>query len=171
MTSIPNSLPSLSSGKHEPGEAKACVMEYVSILAGEQFSDHPSCTDPVLAAAARSVNDWMTDDGRHMLVPLIGRLFGTAERGSDEVGIALAEFVNTYVHAAIEEDSTASTDERLVAYLTAVLDEFDRLTGFDQETKGRQLSDRELTALHTAVSANGASGSTSLAEAFASLIK
>lgn len=127
---VPDSLPTLSSGKHEKSEGKACVMEYVSILAGEGFSDHPSCTDPVLASAARSVNDWMTDDGRHMLVPLIGRLFGTATRGSDEVGMKLAEFINEYVHAEIEDTSDRSADQRLVDYLTAVLDKFDEITEF-----------------------------------------
>lgn len=127
---VPDALPTLAAGKHESGSGEACVMEYVSILAGEQFSDHPSCTDPVLAAAARSVNDWMTDEGRQMIVPLIGRLFGTATRGSDEVGIKIAEFISEYVHAEIEKDDDLSTDQRLVNYLTAILDKFDELTNF-----------------------------------------
>lgn len=128
---VPDALPTLAAGKHEAGQGQACVMEYVSILAGESFSDHPSCTDPVLAAAARSVNDWMTDDGRSMLVPLIGRLFGTASRGSDAVGIQLAEFINTYVHAEIEKEDNKSTDQRLADYLDAILNKFDELTGFN----------------------------------------
>lgn len=147
---IPDSLPTLAAGKHDPGAGQACVMEYVSILAGESFSDHPKCTDPVLAAAARAVNDWMTDEGRQLLVPIIGRLFGTAERGSDETGIALAEFINTYVHAAIEDTSDTPTDQRLADYLTAILDEFDRLTGFP-ETERRVLTDAEFRALSDAV--------------------
>lgn len=128
---VPDALPTLASGKHEQGAGQACVMEYVSILAGEQFSDHPSCTDAVLAAVARSVNDWMTDDGRQALVPLIGRLFGTAERGSDSVGIQLAEFISAYVHAEIEDTTEKTTDERLINYMTAVLNKFDELTGFN----------------------------------------
>jgi len=147
---VPDSLPTLSAGKHEQGAGQACVMEYVSILAGESFSDHPSCTDPVLAAAARSVNDWMTDGGRQMLVPLIGRLFGTAERGSDEVGIALAEFINDYVHAEIEDTSDKSTDQRLVDYLTAILDKFDALTNFTA-VETTKLTDSQFAVLSSAV--------------------
>lgn len=147
---VPDALPTLASGKHEQGAGQACVMEYVSILAGEQFSDHPSCTDAVLAAVARSVNDWMTDEGRSMLVPLIGRLFGTAERGSDETGIALAEFINDYVHAEIEDTSDISTDQRLVNYLTAVVDKFDELTHFT-DVESTKLAPEQFYALSAAV--------------------
>jgi hypothetical protein len=149
--SIPEFLPTLAAGAHSEGEGQACVMEYVSILAGEKFSDSPSCTDPVLAAAARSVNDWMTDEGRHMLVPLIGRLFGTAERGSDKVGVQLAEFIYNYVHEQIEKNEEQSTDQRLINYMTAVLDKFDELTGFSYEKDGRKLSDAEYKVLADSV--------------------
>lgn len=148
---IPESLPTLANGSHEASDGKACIMEYVSILAGESFSDHPTCTDPVLAAAARAVNDWMTDDGRHLLVPLIGRLFGTSTRGSDEVGVKLAQFVNEYVHEMIDKVANADPDETLVKYLTAVLDKFDELTGFNATTDTRELSSDELAALHFGV--------------------
>ena len=53
-------------------------MEMVSYLAGEEWSDSPACTHPVLARAAQVVNDRLPDSERHLLVPLIGRLFGTA---------------------------------------------------------------------------------------------
>jgi hypothetical protein len=126
---IPEALPTLAAGKHSPGSGQACVMEYVSILAGEQFSDHPSCTDPLLAAAARSVNDYMSDAGRHKLVPLIGRLFGTSAGSSDEVAIKLARFINEYVHAQIDEVSDKDPDDVLVDYLSTVIDKFYELTG------------------------------------------
>ena len=79
----PDGLPTLASGKHNPDDGEACVMEYVALLAGETWTDSPACTHPVLAAAARSVNDQMDDGERHLLVPLIGRLFGTAESGTE----------------------------------------------------------------------------------------
>jgi len=71
---IPDSLPMLGQGAHSPGSGTACVMEYVSLLAGEQWSDHPACTDPVIAAMARNLNDGLYDQNRQMLVPLINRL-------------------------------------------------------------------------------------------------
>ena len=76
-------LPVLSSGAHDDPSQGACVMEYVSLLAGEPWSDTPACTHPVLAEAAQVVNDWVSGSERHLLVPLIGRLFGTAEMGSE----------------------------------------------------------------------------------------
>ena len=75
--SIPNALPTLSAGAHTPASGKACVMEYVSLLAGEEWSDTPTCTYLPLARVAQVVNDRLSDDNRHLLVPLIGRLFGT----------------------------------------------------------------------------------------------
>jgi len=73
----PDFLPTLSAGSHTPHSGQACVMEYVSLLAGEEWSDTPSCTYMPLAKAAQQVNDRLSDDERHLLVPLIGRLFGT----------------------------------------------------------------------------------------------
>ena len=73
----PDFLPTLSAGPHTPHSGEACVMEYVSLLAGEKWSDTPACTYLPLARAAQYVNDQIDDDERHLLVPLIGRLFGT----------------------------------------------------------------------------------------------
>ncbi len=75
----PHFLPSLSAGAHDPATGEACVMEYVSLLAGEPWTDRPECTHPLLAHEARTTNDLLTDRDRPRLVPLIGRLFGTGE--------------------------------------------------------------------------------------------
>lgn len=76
---VPHTLPSLSAGSHDAEHGEACVMEYVSLLAGEQWSDRPECTHPMLAHEARTTNDLLRDSDRARLVPLIGRLFGTTE--------------------------------------------------------------------------------------------
>jgi hypothetical protein len=52
-------------------------MEYVSVLAGTTFSDHPRCTDPTLATLARLVNDSCTDAGRPLLTAFAPELAGT----------------------------------------------------------------------------------------------
>ena len=83
MTTAPEDFTTLSVGGHTAGDGKACLMEYVSLLAGEAWSDNPTCTHPVLANMARNVNDLMGDENRHLLVPLIGRLLGTSETGTD----------------------------------------------------------------------------------------
>jgi hypothetical protein len=56
-------------------------MEFASFLAGEKWSDHPSCTNPLLAQLARRVNDLISDEGRQQLVPLIPLVVG---RGGDD---------------------------------------------------------------------------------------
>jgi hypothetical protein len=61
-------------------------MEFASFLAGERWSDHPSCTDPTLATLARAVNDTVRDDRRGELVGDIPRVIGL--RG-DELRLGL----------------------------------------------------------------------------------
>jgi hypothetical protein len=51
-------------------------MELASYLAGERWSDHPSCTHPLLAALARSVNDLSSDRARPRLSLLIPSVIG-----------------------------------------------------------------------------------------------
>jgi hypothetical protein len=75
----PDFLPTLSAGSHDAEHGEACVMEYVSLLAGEEWSDRPDCTHPLLAHEARTTNDLLRDSDRARLVPLIGRLFGTTD--------------------------------------------------------------------------------------------
>lgn len=74
---VPDGLPSLARGAHGPREGQACVMELISVLAGEEWSDHPKCVHPMLAEAAIHVNDAVPDNMRHLIVPFIGRLFNT----------------------------------------------------------------------------------------------
>lgn len=64
-------------------------MEYASFLAGERWSDHPSCTHPLLAGVARVVNDRISADGRSRLVPLIPSVIGLdGDDPAVHVGIA-----------------------------------------------------------------------------------
>ena len=74
---IPHGLPLLSRGRHAAGEGGSCLMEYVSLLAGRSFSDHPRCTHPLLAWAARRVNDAVSDVARPQLAALAPDLIGT----------------------------------------------------------------------------------------------
>lgn len=64
----------LSKGAHAFGSGENCVMEYVSIVTGDMFSDTPSCTDPVIAYAAQSANDVSDNDTRQELVAFVPRL-------------------------------------------------------------------------------------------------
>jgi hypothetical protein len=72
----PDLMPVLSRGKHRNPRKGACFMELASYLAGEKWSDHPSCTHPLLAALARDVNDHVGEYGRTRLVPLVPSVVG-----------------------------------------------------------------------------------------------
>jgi hypothetical protein len=72
-------IPPLLKGYHpHPAEnGGGCVMEYASLLAGEEWSDAPACTHPLLASAARSINDDLTDTERQRLAAFLPALMGT----------------------------------------------------------------------------------------------
>lgn len=164
MSTIPDALPTLSKGSHKPHEGLACVMEYVSVLAGEAWTDQPKCTHPALAQMAILTNDWLDDRTRSLMIPLIGRLFGTRRGTNDKrINRRLAYWGIEYAHKAgwideweakgMQQDTrrgenddaldlavtleevldynTARRDDgtQHLAFLTALLDEYDRITG------------------------------------------
>ena len=74
---VPEGLPVLDVGRHRRPEHGACVMEYVSVLAGEPWSDSPECTDRALGDLARRVNDDVEPQARSALAGIAPRLVGT----------------------------------------------------------------------------------------------
>ena len=104
-SNAPALMPNLTAGAHRSPRQGACFMEFASYLAGEPWSDHPECTDPVLAAVARGVNDGVSDARRSELVLLIPRVIGL--RGDDElVGLTVA------LRAGIEALPVANADRQ-----------------------------------------------------------
>ena len=86
-SSVPAGVPVLSRGKHRSPKRGACFMEFASFLAGERWSDHPSCTNPLLAQLARQVNDSVGDEARQQLVALIPSVVGV--QGDEHTWITL----------------------------------------------------------------------------------
>jgi hypothetical protein len=86
-SAVPDGVPVLSRGRHRSPRRGACFMEFASYLAGERWSDHPSCTHPLLAQLARRVNDLIGDAERQHLVPLIPLVVG--RRGDDRTWLTL----------------------------------------------------------------------------------
>ena len=79
-TDQPDMLPMLARGKHRNPRRGACFMELASYLAGERWSDRPSCTHPLLAHLARLVNDCTSDTARPRLAPLIPSVIGLTSK-------------------------------------------------------------------------------------------
>ncbi|MNM06963.1 hypothetical protein D3C81_169940 [compost metagenome] len=68
----------LARGGHNNLYDGMCVMEAVSYVAGESWSDSPACACPVIATFLRNWNDSLPDDERNdLLKDLIPRLVGT----------------------------------------------------------------------------------------------
>lgn len=76
MSTTPEMLPILSRGKHRRPSKGACLMEYVSFLAGERWSDHPTCTHPLLGSLSRLVNDVASSEGRQQIALIAPTLIG-----------------------------------------------------------------------------------------------
>ena len=87
-STLPDGMPVLTRGQHRSPKRGACFMEIASLLAGEKWSDHPSCTHPLLGQLARQVNDHTTDAGRHELMPLIPSVIG--RRGDEGTWLAVS---------------------------------------------------------------------------------
>jgi len=119
-TFVPPVVPILSAGRHRSPRQGACFMEFASYLAGERWSDHPSCTHPVLAALARDVNDLSSDAARAELTPLIHRVVGLT---SDDPRV----MARISVLAATAALPIASMDRQrgLAAALLNIMDKFD----------------------------------------------
>ncbi len=67
MSPVSHQTVRLSAGKHSSPQEGACVMELASMLAGEQFTDHPACVCPVIGSFLRAYNDSVDDDRRQDL--------------------------------------------------------------------------------------------------------
>jgi hypothetical protein len=74
-------VPHLSRHRHLHPADGTCLMEWVSILAGEDFSDSPGCTHPLLAYLARIVNDTVDETARQHLIRWAPSLTGAAGHG------------------------------------------------------------------------------------------
>ena len=138
-------LPTLSRGSHDPDSGKACVMEYVALLAGEAWSDGPTCTHPSLAWHARRANDSLNDEDRHLLVPMILRLFGTNEP-VNEMDFHLAKSRVTAKYNMSFSGCHSENPTKLVKLLSDLIDIYDRLSG---RAAPEELTDDDMALLNS----------------------
>jgi hypothetical protein len=88
---VPPVMPVLGRGMHHTLDEGACLMEYVSVLAGLRFSDRPRCTAPAVAALARYINDFVSPAGRAQLAHRAPALIGLRQARLPARRIVLAE--------------------------------------------------------------------------------
>ena len=94
----------LTDGSHKSPDDGMCVMEAAAWIAGEEWTDHPACVSPMLAAFCRLLNDAWDDEGRQRLKPFAARAVGTAGDGQDEARsyMALDWLVRTHTPAWLD---------------------------------------------------------------------
>jgi hypothetical protein len=115
-----------------------------SFLAGERWSDHPTCTHPVLATLARCVNDMLDDSSRQQISEMIPEVVGLHPH-DDRVGAAL---VLSTARAALP----VAAEERQNIMALAILNAEGILAVRDGRAPG-QLSDASRRALMRAPAA------------------
>jgi len=105
-----------SRGRHSTATAGVCLMELVSVVAGEPFTDHPQCVHPALALAARVVNDQVGDVVRQSLVPLLPQMMSGPRRDL-RAGPVIALSCLDSALAREEDRRLRARERRLLSYL------------------------------------------------------
>jgi hypothetical protein len=82
MTLVTHQTIKLGRGKHHSPDEGACVMELASMLAGEDFSDHPISVCPVIGSLLRAHNDSIDDERRQDLYAYAARVVGSRSSGA-----------------------------------------------------------------------------------------
>ncbi len=75
----------LKTGAHKNLKEGACIMELVSYIANEPWSDRPKCACPILTEYAIRINDRFNDEHRQLLKPLIPLLLNTKENDATQI--------------------------------------------------------------------------------------
>jgi hypothetical protein len=153
-TRTPDLVPVLSRGKHRNPRRGACFMEMASYLAGERWSDHPSCTHPLLAGLARLVNDHTSDSGRQRLAGMIPSVIGlTSDDLHVDALIALRCATTALPVAAAERQNVLAVSVLACDRMLATLDgrPVDQLT----ESSRRALAQAPLAARWAGQFTNG----------------
>jgi hypothetical protein len=155
---LPGLVPVLSRGKHRSARKGACFMEFASYLAGERWSDHPSCTHPLLSELARLVNDHTSDTYRPRLVELIPRVIGLT---SDDVAVD-ARIALRSAKVALPVVSARRQNVMAVAILTAdrILAEVDEEAARISKHESRRVLEQVPHAAQWAVRFAGSQAST-----------
>jgi hypothetical protein len=128
----------LGNGDISPDQ-RMCVMEAVSWVAGEKWSDHPKCVSPAIGAFLRSWNDGLDADGRQKLKPYIERVLDTVGTPEQEQvrGLMAADwFIHHHLPAWLELAGIKDVADKIRALPT--LDSWDAVEAATPELREAQ---------------------------------
>lgn len=153
MTEVPDYVPMLVQGASDRPEEGGCLVQIANWLADPStWTDYSKCVDPVLTHWAIVVNDIAGDETRHALALLAPRLAGTKidDRLEEaDIDAKLRQWllenrspitVNPgkkveYIHTkngfnvVLSPPTMTAVQDELHDWLSALIDEYDRLTG------------------------------------------
>ena len=92
----------------------ACLLQLVSKLAGERWTDHPTCVHPALGSIARVAHDCSTEAGQAALRTLAPQFIGTARPGIETSARLVALCVSTALASPYQRCITTEEKKRLV---------------------------------------------------------
>jgi hypothetical protein len=118
---LPWRLPWLSAGRQPPGSDSVCAMQAINWLVSGRDSlgdetDASACVQPIMAEITSLVNDWLPDDRRQELWPIILRLPGTARPDMEpDLSVRIAAFCADRAARVCEPDTAAAQAASLAA--------------------------------------------------------
>lgn len=136
-------MPVLSKGAHKTPKDGACIMEMVSYVSGDEWTDMPACTDPLIAKIAQIVNDSLSNKDRHLILPYFDRLFNTrfdqntqqewhrfvaARRGLKYTEDYTRIVVQLHMYHIMKADNWDLNTEETIDILAEILDFYDYFT-------------------------------------------
>lgn len=92
-----------------------CLLEIVSKLAREPWTDRPTCVHPTLASIGRVVHDFSSPAGRPALLPLAPGFIATARTGFETSARLVALCVSTALASPAQDRITPAERTRLTA--------------------------------------------------------
>jgi hypothetical protein len=131
-------------------------MEAVAYIAGESHSDTPKCVCPVIGAAARRINDWMTQAERdEFLAPILFDFAGTVGTREDKVrrGYIAADFA---VRVFAPMRMRARKHVKLAELMEAIPPITDKASAISARGKANEVRSAAATAAAHAAAAHAA---------------
>jgi hypothetical protein len=93
--------------------SEGCLLQIVSLLAREPWTDRPTCVHPTLGSIARVAHDCCSESGRAALRPLAPQFVGTARPGFATSARLVALCVSTALASPDRGCITEEEDNRL----------------------------------------------------------
>jgi hypothetical protein len=161
----------LLAGSHSNPQNGSCVMEVVSYIAGEKYSDHPECACPLITTFAIAVNDRMDDAARQRLLPFVLRIAGSKSTNKIEQQrmYMLADYaVRVFAPMALESANLLAEAKTLKA-LPKIVDKETALQGKNAAAYAAAANAAAYAAANTAnaAAANAANAAAANAAAYA----